>query len=69
MPSKIDECPVVDNAATSFADDGGLHPVVKDLVRDAANRFEGRHVAAQDGLHVLVQDKARPDHPAEAEHK
>jgi hypothetical protein len=33
---------VVDDAAASFADDGGLHPVVEDLVGNAANRLKGR---------------------------
>src|SRR5262245_39790955 len=69
VPSKINQRPVVDDAAASFADDGGLHPVVENLIGDAADRFEGGHMAAQDGLHVLVQDKPPPDQPAEAEHE
>ena len=38
-------------------------------MRDAADRLECRDMAAQNRLHVLVQDKPRPNQPAEAEHK
>src|SRR6516225_1120796 len=36
VPSKINQRPVVDDAAASFADDGGLHPVVENLIGDAS---------------------------------
>ena len=61
--------PIVDDAAAGLADDCRLHAVVQDLVRDAADRLEGRHVATQNRLHILVQNEARPDQPAEAEHE
>src|SRR6185437_6166551 len=69
MSGEVDQPLVVDDAASGFADDGGLHAVVKDLMRDAADCLECRDMAAQDLLHVLVQDKTRPNQPAEAEHK
>ena len=69
VPGEVDERSVVDDAAAGLADDGGLHAVVKDLIGDAADRVERRHMAAQNRLHVLVQDKPCPDQPAEAEHE
>ena len=68
VSGEVDERSVVDDAAAGLTDDRGLHAVVKDLIGDAADRVERRHMAAQDRLHVLVQDKPRPDQPAEAEH-
>ena len=38
-------------------------------MRHAAQRLEGRHVAAQQRLQVLVQDEAGPDQAAVAEHQ
>lgn len=37
-----------------FAGHRGLHAVVKDLDRDPAERVKGLHVAAQQGLQILV---------------
>lgn len=53
----------------TLADDSGLHPVVENLARGAADRLKGRDMAAQDGLEVLVDDEARPDQPGMAEHE
>lgn len=53
----------------TLADDSGLHPVVKDLARGAADRLERGDMAAQDGLEVLVDDEARPDQPGVTEHQ
>ena len=69
MPGEVDERSVVDDATAGLADDRGLHAVVKDLVGNAPDRVEGRHMTAQNRLHVLVQDKPRPDQAAEAEHE
>ena len=69
MARQIEQRAIVDNEAIRvFADHSGLHAIVEDLARDAAERLEGRHVAAQDALHVLVQDKARPDEARMAQH-
>jgi len=69
MSGEVDERAIVDDAAAGLTDDGGLHAVVKDLMGDAADRVERRHMAAQDRLHVLVMDKPCPDQPAKAEHE
>jgi hypothetical protein len=69
VPGKVDERPIVDDAADGLADHRRLHTVVEDLMGHAADRRKCRHVAAQDRLHVLVQHEARPDQPAEAEHE
>jgi hypothetical protein len=66
MTRDIDQRPIVDNAfVTALADHRGLHAVVEDLTRHAAQRLERRHVAAQDRREVLVHDEARPDQPTE----
>src|SRR5262249_42284782 len=46
-----------------------LHAVVEDLRRCSAQRLEGGDVAAQNGLQVLVRDKAAPHHPTMTEHQ
>ena len=69
VTGEVDEPAIVDDAAAGLADDCRLHAVVEDLVRDAADRLERRHVATQNRLHILVQNEARPDQPAEAEHE
>src|SRR5215472_12758696 len=46
-----------------------LHAVVEDLRRYPAQLLEGGNVAAQDGLQVLLNDKAAPHHPTMAEHQ
>jgi len=62
MAGEIEQRAIVDDEAVRvFADDGGLHAVVEDLARNAAERLEGGHVAAQDALHILMQNEARPD--------
>ena len=48
--------------------DGGLHAVVQDFDRHAADRVERRHVTAQQRLQILVQDEARLDVPGVPEH-
>ena len=40
-----------------LADDRGLHPVVKDLARHAAEGGEGRDMAAQNRLQILMGGK------------
>jgi hypothetical protein len=67
---KIDQRPVVDDVALGvLAADRGLHPVVEDLARHTIERGEGGEVAAQHGLQVLMQDEARPEQTAVAEHQ
>jgi hypothetical protein len=69
MFCKREKRSVVDDVAfVILARHGGLHPVVQDLHRHAADRFEGRHVTAQQRLQVLMQDKARFDVPGMPEH-
>ena len=61
---------VVDDVALAIlAGHRRLHAVVEDLDRHAADRLEGRHVAAQQRLQVLVQDEAREDVPGMAQHQ
>ena len=67
MAGEVEQRAVVDDAAfRRLADDGGLHPVVEDLLRHAAEVGERRDVAAQDRLQVLMQDEARPQPAAGA---
>ena len=50
VASQIDERSVVDDAAAfGLADHRGLHPVVEDLARRAAQRLERGDMAAKDG--------------------
>ena len=68
VPRQIDERSVVDDAAAlGLSDHRGLHPVVEDLARRAAESLERGDMAAKDGGQVLMDDKARPDLMAEAE--
>jgi hypothetical protein len=70
VAGQIDERSVVDDAAgMGLAGDHGLHAVIEDLVRHAAQRLEGGHVAAQQSGQVLMQDEAGPDQAAVAEHQ
>ena len=70
MAGEVEQRAVVDDAALrSLADDGGLHPVVEDLLRHAAEVGERRDVAAQDRLQVLMEDEARPQPAAGPEHQ
>src|SRR6185437_15605444 len=69
MASKVDEGAVVDDEPVGvLADDRGLHAIVEDRARRAADRLEGGDVAAQDTLQILVEDEPRPDQPGVAEH-
>jgi len=64
-----DQAAVVDDQAVGIlADHCGLHSIVEDLPRRAADRGEGGDVATQHGLQVLVNNEAGPDQPREAEH-
>ena len=64
MPRQIDQAAVIDDGAFAvLAKDGRLHPVVENLSRHPADRLQGRDVAAQNRLQVLVDDEARPDQP------
>jgi hypothetical protein len=45
MSGEVDQRSVVGDAAAGFADDVRLHAVVKDLIRDAADRLECRDMA------------------------
>jgi transposase len=45
------------------------HIIVEDLVRHAAQRGEGGQMTAEHGLQILMQDEARPDQAAVAEHE
>ena len=70
VAGEVDQRPVVDDVALGIlADDRGLHPIVEDLARHAAERLESGEVAAQHGLQVLVQDEAGPEQAAVAEHQ
>src|SRR4051794_24463177 len=55
MPCQVEQAAVVyDHAVGILADHRGLHAVVEDLPRRAPDRGQGRDMAAQDGLQVLV---------------
>ena len=69
MRRQIEELAIVGDALiVDLAQHRRLHAVVEDLGRHAAERVEGGDVAAQNGLQVLVRDKAAPHHAAVAEH-
>jgi hypothetical protein len=69
MPRQIDQASVVDDQAVGvLADHRGLHAVIEDLPRCAADGGKGGDMATQHGLQVLVDDEAAPDQPREAEH-
>ena len=69
MCGTVDQRAVVDDVGlVVLADHRGLHPVVEDLARHSAQGREGRHMATQHGLQILMGDKTRPDQPAVAEH-
>ena len=65
MAGEVEQGAVVDDVAGLgvLTDHRGLHPVVKDLARRAADRGEGGDVAAQHRLQVLVHDEPRPEQP------
>ena len=69
MTRQIDQAAIVDDQAVGIlADHRGLHAVVEDLPRCAADRGEGGDVATQDRLQVLMNNEPCPDQPREAEH-
>ena len=69
MAGEVDEGAVVDDEPVGvLADDRGLHAIVEDRARRAADRLEGGDVAAQDALQILVEDEPRPDQAGVAEH-
>ena len=71
MAGELEQRAVVDDVAGLgvLADHRGLHAVVEDLLRHAAERLEGGGVAAQQGRQVLVHHEAAPQHPAVPEHQ
>src|SRR6516225_11708606 len=69
VAGEVDKGAVVDDEPVGvLADDRGLHPIIEDRTRRAADRVEGSDVAAQDALQVLVEGEPRPDQPGVAEH-
>jgi len=56
-------------AVTILAGDRSLHPVVEDIDRRAAQRFERLHVTAQQRLQILVQDIAGEQEARVAQHR
>src|SRR3954469_11409569 len=69
MPGEIEKRAIVDHEPVQIlADDGCLHSVVKHFAGSPADRLERGDVATQNGLQILVQDEARPDQPAVAQH-
>ncbi len=54
-----------DQAAIMFGDRGG-QIVVGDLARDAAQKREGMHVTADEGLEALAVSELQIQHPAVA---
>src|SRR5689334_2678744 len=51
MAGEVDEGSAVDDGPIGvLADDRGLHAIIEDRARRAANRLEGGDVAAQDGF-------------------
>ena len=70
MSGERDQRAVVDDVTIAIlARHRGLHAVVEDLNRHAADRLEGSHVAAQKRLQVLMQDKPGDDMPGMPEHQ
>ena len=61
-PREVEKGAVVnDKTIRVFPDHRGLHAVVENLARYAANRLERGNVAAQNRLQILVNDEPRPD--------
>src|ERR671910_2009298 len=70
VAGKVDERPVVDDVPLRILPrDRGLHAIVEDLVRHAAERREGGQMTAQHGLQILVQDEAGPQGAAVTQHQ
>src|SRR4051812_37589640 len=67
---QVEEFGVVDDAAlVDLAQHGGLHAIIQDLRRDAAQRLEGGDMAAQHRRQVLALDEAGPHQAAVAKHQ
>ena len=65
-----DQRAIVDDVTIAIlAGHRGLHAVVEDLDRHAADRREGQHVTAQQRLQILMHDEASEDMPGMAEHQ
>src|SRR3954464_7495045 len=70
VAGQVEQGSVVDHQALRIlAGYGRLHAVIEDLAGNAADRPEGRRMAAQDGLQVLVQDEPGPDQARVAQHQ
>jgi hypothetical protein len=70
MLGQRDEPAIVDDMALIvLAGDRGLHPVIEDLQRHAADRLEGLHMAAQQRLQILVQHIAAKQEARMTEHQ
>jgi hypothetical protein len=66
---EIPERAVVNDLAVGvLADHRSLHPIIEDLARYAAKRFERRLVAGEYRLHRLTVGKATPDQSGVAKH-
>jgi hypothetical protein len=66
---QVEQFAIVDNAlVVDLAQHRGLHAIIEDLSRRAAERLEGADMAAQNGLQILVGDKPAPHHAVVAEH-
>jgi len=69
VAGKVDEAAIIDDALRApFAGDGGLHPIIEDLARHAADRVKSSGMAAQHGWQILMQYKPSPDQTAMSEH-
>jgi hypothetical protein len=69
VAGEVDEGAVVDDERFGvLADDRGLHAIVEDRARRAADRLEGGDMATQNASQILVEDEPRPDQAGVAEH-
>ena len=69
MPREVEKGAVVnDKTIRVFPDHRGLHAVVENLARYAADHLERGNVAAQNRLQILVNDEPRPDQARISEH-
>ena len=69
MAGEVDKRPIIHDAvAVAGAGHRGLHAVVEDLPRRAADRLEGSGMAAQHRGEILVHHEPGPDQAAVAEH-
>src|ERR1700754_93681 len=68
MLCKRDQLRVVDDVLLYLTEHSGLHPVVKNLPRHAAQVPERFHVTAQHRLQILMLDEAAPQVTAVPQH-